>query len=283
MTTTKQAQANRRNAKKSTGPKTQGGILMSSQNAVTHGIFSTSPLLPSESEQDFEALKRDVAAVFPPVDAVAAGLVERIVLTILRQQRLRIAEAAKLEISMTPEIMAEEISDTLRLPWNHRLTANKISDKQEATYKHWLAVVEEMKNLNIQAAPSNTADVSIHAPKTYAQLKADALEDVVGYNVFMKTPAKIIASLENTKKYAEDFIAQNAINHTAYNVSQHMKLAKLIPDNANLGLLSKYQVQLDSDLYRATQAYKDHIAWRSEMLEVEVQEVQEPQSEALTA
>ena len=275
MTTIKQAQANRRNAKKSTGPKTQGGKLMSSKNAITYGIFSSSPLLPSESEQDFEALKKDVMAVFPPVDAVAAGWVERIILGMLRQRRLRLAEAAKLQISITPEIMAEEISDALALYSSRRLTANSISDEQEATYNHWVAVLEEMENLNIQAAPSNTAEVSIHAPKTYAQLKTDALKDVVGYNVFMKTPAKIIASLESTKKYAEDFVAKNAINHTAYKVAQQMKLAKLIPDNANLALLSKYQVQLDTDIERAIQGYKNHITWRSEMLEVEVEEVTE--------
>ena len=66
MTTQKQRQANRRNAKKSTGPKTPGGKLMSSKNAITYGIFSTSPLLPSENVQEFEALKRDITTIYPP-------------------------------------------------------------------------------------------------------------------------------------------------------------------------------------------------------------------------
>lgn len=267
-----QIKANRENAKRSTGPTSIQGKLKVSQNATTYGIFSTSPLLPSESVQEFEALKRDITSIYPPIDVVAAGMVERILLAILRQQRLRVAEAAKLQISMTPEIMAEEISDVLRLPWNHRLNAQNISERQESSYQHWVAVIEEMDGLNIKASPINLAQLSVQAPKTYNHLKQDALKDTLSYDVFMKTPDKIIASLEATKKYAEDFIQKNSINHTAYCVVQQMKLSKLVPDLSCLALLSKYQLQLDNDLERAIERYKKHVAWRFEVLEVEVKD-----------
>lgn len=246
---------------------------MSSKNAITYGIFSTSPLLPSESAEEFEALKKDIQMVFPPIDAMAAGLVERIVLAILRQRRLRVAEAAKLKISITPEILAEEISDSLRLQSARRLNAKCISKEQEDSYKYWVEVMSELETINIPAAPGNTAQLSIQAPKTFSHLKQDALKDVSSYDAFMKTPAKIIQSLENTKKYAEDFVKVNTIKHTAYGIAQEMKVAKLIPDGSNLAILSKYQVQLDTDLYRAIEVYKKHVAWRSEVLEVEVEEI----------
>lgn len=267
-----QIKANRQNAKRSTGPTSIQGKLKVSQNAITHGIFATTPLLPHENATEFAVLSQDIADVFPPIDAIAAGLVERIVLGIWRQKRLRNAEAAKLQISMTPEIMAEEISDVLKLPYNKRLSAKSISEDQESTYIHWTKVVEEFSNLNIKAAPSNLAQVSISAPHVYAQLKSDALKSVLTYDVFMKNTDKVIASLESTKKYAEDFIAANAINHTAYNIAEQMKFAKLIPAGANLDFLSKYQVQLDTDLYRAMDAYKKHCAWRMENFEIEVVE-----------
>jgi hypothetical protein len=38
MTSTRQIEANRRNAKRSTGPKTRGGKAKSSQNALRHGL-----------------------------------------------------------------------------------------------------------------------------------------------------------------------------------------------------------------------------------------------------
>lgn len=267
-----QIKANRQNAKRSTGPTSIQGKFKVSQNAITHGIFAASPLLPNENAEEFKNLSQGIAEIYPPVDAIAAGLVERIILAIWRQKRLRIAEAAKLEISMTPEIMAEEINDLLKLPHHRRVDAQSISEAQEETYEYWKAVLVEFENMNIQAAPQNTAQVSIQAPKVYAQLKRDALNSVSTYDVFMKSPDKIIASLEKTKKYAEDFVANNEIKHTAYTIAQQMKLAKLIPDGKNVDFLSKYQVQLDTDFYRAVEAYKKHLAWRAENLEIEVTE-----------
>ena len=274
MTTPSKAKikANRQNAKRSTGPISIQGKLKVSQNAITHGIFAASPLLPNENAEEFKNLCQGIADVYPAVDAIAAGLVERIILAIWRQKRLRIAEAAKLQISMTPEIMAEEISDALRLPYHKRLNAENISEDQEYAYDYWTKVLVEFESLNIQATPKNLAQVSIQAPKIFSQLKKDALASVSNYDIFMKSPDKIIASMENTKKYAEDFVANNEIKHTAYNIAKQMKLAKLIPEGQSVDFLSKYQVQLDTDLYRAIDAYKKHIAWRAENLELEVTE-----------
>jgi hypothetical protein len=256
---------------------------MSSKNAMTYGIFSTSPLLPSESEEEFEALKQGIAATFPPVDTVAAGLVERIVLAILRQQRLRVAEAAKLKISMTPEILAAEASETLNLPFLQRLTANDISEKQEKTFKYWELVLEEFKTINIAAAPKNLGQVSITAPEVYHQLKQEALKSSLSYDLFMKTPTEVIKALEEIKMYAEKFIETNTIKHRAFDLTKELKLAKLIPAGTNLAFLSKYQVQLDTDLYRAIDAYKRHVAWRSEVLEVEVEETVIEDTQAIAA
>ena len=274
MTTPSKAKikANRQNAKRSTGPISIQGKLKVSQNAITHGIFAASPLLPNENVEEFKNLCQGIAEVYPAVDAIAAGLVERIILAIWRQKRLRIAEAAKLQISMTPEIMAEEISDALRLPYHKRLNAENISEDQEYAYDYWTKVLVEFESLNIQATPKNLAQVSIQAPKIFSQLKKDALASVSNYDIFMKSPDKIIASMESTKKYAEDFVANNKIKHTAYNIAEQMKLAKLIPDSKSVDFLSKYQVQLDTDFYRAVDAYKKHLAWRAENLELEVTE-----------
>ncbi|NBQ85694.1 MAG: hypothetical protein EBU03_06210, partial [Methylophilaceae bacterium] len=153
-----------------------------------------------------------------------------------------------------------------------RLTAENISEDQEYSYDYWTKVLVEFESINIQATPKNLAQVSIQAPKIFSQLKKDALASVINYDIFMKSPDKIIASMESTKKYAEDFVANNKIKHTAYNIAEQMKLAKLIPDSKSVDFLSKYQVQLDTDFYRAVDAYKKHLAWRAENLELEVTE-----------
>jgi len=274
MTTPSKAKikANRQNAKRSTGPTSIQGKLKVSQNAITHGIFAASPLLPHENAEEFKNLCQGILDIYPAVDAIAAGLVERIILAAWRQKRLRIAEAAKLQISITPEIMAEEISDALRLPHSRRLNAENISKEQEDNFSYWTKVLDEFAKININAAPAKLVELSTQAPMVYAHLKNDALKSVSTYAVFMKTPTQIIASLEKTKKYAEDFVASNAIKHTAYTIAEQMKRAKLIPDGNSVDFLSKYQVQLDTDFYRAVDAYKRHLAWRAENLEIEVTE-----------
>jgi hypothetical protein len=50
MTSTKQIEANRRNALASTGPRTQEGKAIVARNAVKHGLTAQSVLLPDEHE-----------------------------------------------------------------------------------------------------------------------------------------------------------------------------------------------------------------------------------------
>ena len=56
MGTEKQSQANRANARKSTGPRSLVGKSASSKNAVKHGILSQAILLPGEDPDEFEGL-----------------------------------------------------------------------------------------------------------------------------------------------------------------------------------------------------------------------------------
>ncbi len=267
-----QIKANRENAKRSTGPTTVEGKLKVSQNAITHGIFANKPLLPHENEQEFAALTQDITAVFPPVDAIAATLVERIIMTAWRQKRLRAAEAAKLQISMMPEILVEEVSDLLKLTYPKRLSANHISEEQENAFQYWRAVAEEFESINIPAVPGNLAQISVETPHVFKELKQKGLKSALSYDVFMKSPTEIIKTLEEIKKDATDKIAVHTINHTGYKIAQKLNQSKLIPDADKLSFLVKYQVQLDTDLYRAIDAYKEHIAWRKENIEIEVNE-----------
>src|SRR5207247_2221913 len=65
MISQKKLEANRRNAQKSTGPKTEEGKAKSSQNGLTHGLTSRKcPILPGENEEEYrelqDALTRDL-------------------------------------------------------------------------------------------------------------------------------------------------------------------------------------------------------------------------------
>ena len=77
MATNSQIEANRRNAQKSTGPRTQEGKSRSRFNAVTHGMTAKFDALPGE---DATALRRridDWTADFQPCNQVERDLIER--------------------------------------------------------------------------------------------------------------------------------------------------------------------------------------------------------------
>jgi len=54
MTSQKQIEANRRNALKSTGPKTLDGKAIVSQNATTHGLRARHTVIDGESQTEFD-------------------------------------------------------------------------------------------------------------------------------------------------------------------------------------------------------------------------------------
>ena len=56
MATTKQIDANRRNAQQSTGPRTTAGKSITAANAYKHGIFAESPAITGENTTAFATL-----------------------------------------------------------------------------------------------------------------------------------------------------------------------------------------------------------------------------------
>ena len=96
MATQRQIEANRRNARKSTGPKSATGKAASSANALSHGLTAAGDvLLQDESADAFEARQRDVLADLAPQDALQAMLARRIVQLLWRLDR-----AARLEAEL---------------------------------------------------------------------------------------------------------------------------------------------------------------------------------------
>jgi hypothetical protein len=69
MATEKQIAANRRNALKSTGPKTPRGKLFSSRNALTHGLAASRHVISEEDDTEFCAIRDALVEEHPPVGA----------------------------------------------------------------------------------------------------------------------------------------------------------------------------------------------------------------------
>jgi hypothetical protein len=93
MTSEKKAEANRRNARKSTGPKTPEGKAAVRLNALKHGLLSQAVLLPGEDEEALRELGQNLRAELQPVGELESLLVDRIIASYWRLRRLGRVEA----------------------------------------------------------------------------------------------------------------------------------------------------------------------------------------------
>ena len=93
MTSDKKAEANRRNALKSTGPKTPEGKTAVHLNALKHGLLSQAVLLPGEDEEALKELGEGLRKELQPAGVVENLLVEQIIASYWRLRRLGRVEA----------------------------------------------------------------------------------------------------------------------------------------------------------------------------------------------
>jgi hypothetical protein len=89
MTTEKQIAANRANAKRSSGPKSEGGKEIAKLNAVKHGGLSPLPVLPEVETRDaWQAHLDGTLASLQPSGHLETVLAERIALILWRMNRV---------------------------------------------------------------------------------------------------------------------------------------------------------------------------------------------------
>ena len=88
--------ANRANARRSTGPRTEAGKAAARLNALKHGLAGKAVLLPHEDEAEFAALGADLAARFAPESDMEREAVREMAGALWRLGRVAQAEVAAL-------------------------------------------------------------------------------------------------------------------------------------------------------------------------------------------
>jgi hypothetical protein len=100
----KQIEANRRNAQKSTGPKTPDGQAVSKMNALKHGILSEEVVVHGrwidESDTEFAALHERLWEDLKPIGMLEEMLVDKIVSNNWRLRRVLKAESGEIVLSV---------------------------------------------------------------------------------------------------------------------------------------------------------------------------------------
>ncbi len=98
MTSFRQIEANRRNARKSTGPITEEGKQRSRCNAVRHGLTAETVIGALEDAKDYKAFEAAIIADYNAQSAVERELVLRLASLLWRLRRARIMETGLFEI-----------------------------------------------------------------------------------------------------------------------------------------------------------------------------------------
>jgi hypothetical protein len=147
MPSKRRIESNRRNAQRSTGPKTERGKCHASTNALFYGIHSAARLLPLEDKAEYERLVAEVLADLKPIGPIENGLVWQIIHDIRRLERLEYAENAQL----TAEIQTRAL---------HRSCERQIRAIHELELKESYSY-----EANGRLVDSLIADVYANAPK----------------------------------------------------------------------------------------------------------------------
>lgn len=135
MTTTKQLEANKRNAQRSTGPRTEVGKARSRLNSRKHGLTAKMLIIVGEHADDFDELRAELLEQYDPQSAFECELVERVAGILWRLRRVPFFEAAILDARQArlDEDTTEQRRQLLCLPYGRlrERTEEEIEEEEE--------------------------------------------------------------------------------------------------------------------------------------------------------
>lgn len=179
MSTLARVQTNRRNAKRSTGPRSAAGKAKSSRNALKHGLQSLYLLLPYEPEEELaafvERLRRDLC----PVGELEELLFGRIATAAWRLRRAMLFDQ---EIASLPDVEATSFRDGSRsVKYHDRVRRFDHLCRYETTIERFLyKALHELQRLQTarrggRVAPPVALDVDV------AVSRADLTDTTSGF------------------------------------------------------------------------------------------------------
>jgi hypothetical protein len=152
MTSYRQIEANRRNALKSSGPRTEAGKRASRCNAVRHGLTAETVIGLLEDAEDYKAFEAAIAADYDAQSAVERELVLRLASVLWRLRRATATETGLFEIQ------AEQLRDyrqnrrQLLHPRDVIHAVFRPSGSEQAPANNALNDIQELSEMRMKAA-----------------------------------------------------------------------------------------------------------------------------------
>lgn len=130
MTSPKQVEANRKNAMRSTGPKTEKGKQVSRMNALTHGLTAKHVVIEGEDPEEFERLLDGLIEEYAPRTILEQQLTEHLASHLWRLKRIPVFEAAIIELNRHA-VQEEHVEKSQELSWRDRVNVMTIHYKMK--------------------------------------------------------------------------------------------------------------------------------------------------------
>jgi hypothetical protein len=159
MTSYRRIEANRRNALKSTGPKTEAGKQVSRCNAVRHGLSAETVIGALEDAEDYKAFEAAITADYDAQSAVERELVLRLASILWRLRRATTIETRLFEIQ------AEHLGDC-------RQNRQPFSDSRDVIH----AVFRRADSISAHAVSHNTMSDTETVPDSGMKVDAPNVE-----------------------------------------------------------------------------------------------------------
>jgi hypothetical protein len=153
MPSQRQIEANRRNALRSTGPRTPGGKYIAARNRTLHGFSSPDPLLPDENPAEFAASLAKWRNYWQPAGPHEETLVYEFAVAAWRRQRI-----PRLEVDLLAAAAKALSGPPGPLPKWGGDPFDKLLDCQESAERAYYRARRALRNRparNPETAPSN--------------------------------------------------------------------------------------------------------------------------------
>ena len=173
VTSLKKVLANRNNAKKSTGPRTENGKAWAKRNAVKHGLRAEHIITVGENKIEFEELKDQFVKELQPIDIISMQLVNRIVLTAWNLQR-----SDKIQSGMLAYEMLSYEADEYKSKLKEIHHADFAGSQIKVPYQNLLMGLSFLRDCNSSNAMVKLGSYETRLLNRYSQL----LEELKKYN-----------------------------------------------------------------------------------------------------
>ena len=135
MATKKQIQANRRNARRCTGPKTAEGKAICGMNALRHGMFAATVILPGEDKAEFDNIHGGFQDLYQPQNVAEQHMVDE--LAAIKWKMLR---AALFEAQIVTEFEDNPLESSVR-------DFDRISQIHSRLLRMWFKLYRQLETI----------------------------------------------------------------------------------------------------------------------------------------